>query len=123
MRGCSPPANSVGAREIKNHSITPVKFNPSVIGGSVRHWVSIDARGRVQAASGPVRVQLPGLASYLFRWHDSTRRSCTAVTAIANDTRPGFATASDDGPGFVTVTTFNAQGQFERLGLSVAVIC
>ena len=38
------PANSVGARQIKNHSITPIKLNPSDIGASVRFWAVINDR-------------------------------------------------------------------------------
>ena len=47
----SLPAGSVGARQIKNHSITPVKFNQSMIGGSVRYWARISAGGKIVASS------------------------------------------------------------------------
>jgi hypothetical protein len=46
----SLPAGSVGARQIKNHAITPVKFDRSAIGGSVRYWARISASGRVVAS-------------------------------------------------------------------------
>ena len=51
----SIPRNSVGAAQIRNHSITPVKFNPSAIGGSVRAWAIISANGQVFASSGKPR--------------------------------------------------------------------
>ena len=41
------PAGSVGARQIRNHSITPIKFDQSAIGGAVRYWAKISATGRV----------------------------------------------------------------------------
>jgi hypothetical protein len=49
----SLPAGSVGARQIQNHSITPEKFNQSMIGGSVRYWARISADGKVVASSQP----------------------------------------------------------------------
>ena len=49
----SLPAGSVGSRQIKNHSITPAKFNRSAIGGSVRYWARISANGKVIASSQP----------------------------------------------------------------------
>ena len=49
----SLPAGSVGARQIQNHSITPEKFNQSMIGGSVRYWARISADGKIVASSQP----------------------------------------------------------------------
>jgi hypothetical protein len=49
----SLPAGSVGARQIRNNSITPAKFNRSMIGGSVRYWARISASGQVIASSQP----------------------------------------------------------------------
>ena len=48
----SIPRNSVGAAQIRNRSITPVKLNPSAIGGSVRAWAIIRANATVLASSG-----------------------------------------------------------------------
>ena len=42
----SIPRNSVGAAQIRNRSITPAKFNPKSIGGSVRAW-AIPARHKM----------------------------------------------------------------------------
>ena len=36
------PRNSVGSAQLRNHSITPVKFNPKSIGGSVRAWAIVE---------------------------------------------------------------------------------
>ena len=47
------PANSVGTKQIKNHSITPIKLDPSKTGAVVRFWAIVDASGsgeRVLAA-------------------------------------------------------------------------
>ena len=47
----SVPANSVGTRQLRNHSITPVKLNPGAIGGSVRHWAEVNASGGIVTSS------------------------------------------------------------------------
>ena len=47
----SLPAGSVGARQIRNHSIGPVKLDPRAIGGFVRHWARVDATGTIVASS------------------------------------------------------------------------
>ena len=36
------PANSVGTKQIKNHSITPIKLDPSKTGAVVRFWAVVD---------------------------------------------------------------------------------
>ncbi len=52
----SLPAGSVGARQIQNHSITPEKFNQSMIGGSVRYWARISADGKIVASQPKARI-------------------------------------------------------------------
>ena len=36
------PANSVGTKQIKNHSITPIKLDPSKTGAVVRFWATLN---------------------------------------------------------------------------------
>ena len=43
-------AGSVGTRQLKNHSVTPVKLQKGSIAGYVRDWAKIDAIGRVTAS-------------------------------------------------------------------------
>src|ERR1700722_15945300 len=52
----SLPAGSVGSRQIKNNSITPAKFNRSMIGGSVRYWARISADGKIIASQPKARI-------------------------------------------------------------------
>ncbi len=51
------PAGSVGNRELKNHSITPIKFDPTKIGASVRYWAVVGAGGHV-LASRPIGARV-----------------------------------------------------------------
>jgi hypothetical protein len=57
------PANSVGARQIRNGSIQPVKLDHSLIAASIRAWVNIQAGSNsagASAASSRVQVSLVG---------------------------------------------------------------
>ena len=50
------PAGSVGDRQLRNHSITPIKFDPGSIGGYVRFWARVSAGGRLIASSPRAKV-------------------------------------------------------------------
>ena len=52
----SLPAGSVGTRQSQNRSITPVKFNRSMIGGSVRYWARISADGKIIASHPKAQI-------------------------------------------------------------------
>ena len=43
-------AGSVGTRQLKNHSVTPVKLQKGSIAGYVRDWAQIDENGHVTAS-------------------------------------------------------------------------
>ncbi len=47
----SVPNNSVGAAQIRNHSITPVKFNSKSIAASISAWVILQWKGSHIAAT------------------------------------------------------------------------
>ena len=50
------PNGSVGARQIKNHVIAPVKLDPRLIAATVRSWVIVQWQGGrlvAQASSSP----------------------------------------------------------------------
>src|ERR1700760_2761419 len=65
----SIPRNSVGAAQIRNRSITPAKFTPRSIGGSVRAWAIVRANGSVLASSGkPVSFTTAIPGSYVLQW-------------------------------------------------------
>lgn len=44
------PTGSVGNRQLKNHSISPIKFERSSIAGYVRDWAEIDQNGQLVAS-------------------------------------------------------------------------
>src|SRR5437588_8584129 len=88
-----PPA-SVGARQIKNHSITPKKFDPSLIPASVRAWVNVQWRGTklvAKASSSRVKVSAVSDGDGITWPHRHFRRNCMpSVTPQVNFTSPAL---------------------------------
>lgn len=80
----SIPRNSVGAKQIRNRSITPVKFNPRSIGGSVRAWAIVRADGSVIASAGKPRVTAPATVpgAYTIQWGVSLPKVCATVANV-----------------------------------------
>ncbi len=48
----SVPAGAVGARQLRDNSITPEKFNHRQINGAVRAWAIVGASGHLIAGGG-----------------------------------------------------------------------
>jgi hypothetical protein len=122
------PAGSVGARQLKNHAITPVKLDSTVIGGSVRHWAKVDAQGRVISASGNARAARGGNQIEV-NWGDKFSARCVALAATRGhgDARVGVVEAFIESQGVhptvVIITGSNAVGQPAAQPFYVAVIC
>jgi len=127
----SLPPNSVGARQIRNHSIAPVKFDPSAIGGSVRHWAQVNGGGTIASSSS--RAKDTGVApdgDYVITWSDTFPAGCVPVVTVLGTTAllspaNGFANARITGshPTRVWVSTYDAQGASTPEPFSLAVIC
>jgi hypothetical protein len=138
---------SVGAAQIRNHVITPVKFDGRVINGSVRAWAVVGANGRLLGGGGgPHSTQSVTRADYDLSWGVNFHRACATVATIDASRSPatehvsvpgnpslavpaGYAVASSftGGSGrrnnVTTVLTFNQQGQLTPLAFDLAVIC
>ena len=127
------PARSVGNTQLRNRSITPGKFSPQYINGTVRAWAVIAPNGTVLSSAGKPTVLVesgtPGL--YVIKWKKvvtPTQRGCFAMAGI-ND-QSGQAGSAQAGLGVrskklwaVDVNTYGAQGQQMPLYFYVAVIC
>jgi hypothetical protein len=145
----SIPRNSVGAAQIRNRSITPVKLNPNSIGGSVRAWAIIRANATVMASSRtPVVFEsaVPGL--YVIRWAVRLPRTCATVANV-DERSPNHVpiqlpngVSSTAAIGYVsnvdtetasgadhqkvsqtTLNTFNQAGQPTPMAFDISVIC
>jgi hypothetical protein len=121
------PAGSVGTRQLKNHSISPIKLDRNSIGGYVRYWARVSADGKLIASRPRAQVLVwykpPSLvAGGQLRWRDPVPASCFSMATV--ERFPGAAYASA-----VTVTGSRTFGTRVRIGLSspnavnVAVVC
>jgi hypothetical protein len=123
----SIPANSVGTRQLKNHSVTPIKLDPSKIGASVRAWAVIQGGTKVIAARPRARVVGwdPTFAAGTVSWGSSVTKSCFPLASAGGDSvevsllpagRTGFA---------AHYQAFTSQGQYDPGApqIVVAVFC
>src|SRR5436309_1413639 len=123
----SLPANSVGARQIRNHSITPVKLNPGKIGASVRAWAVIQDGTKVVAARPRARIVAwdPTFASGVISWGSAITRACFPVTSGGADFVQAALAGGSNRSTVVRFGVFNNSGQPEPNGplAVVAVLC
>ena len=124
---------SYAAVAISNHSITPVKLNPSYIGGYAR---GVGKRQRQRAgrccqlgvyAFSPDSGVAPG--HYIVDWHPRPTSPCAAIGSVdlSNGLIPGYViaeTAASPGRGEQsTVQTYNPQGQPAALPYDLELLC
>jgi hypothetical protein len=125
------PAGSVGAKQIKNYSITPNKLDPSKLAGSVRAWALVSASGRVLAGEGRPRVIVgtgtDSTGRYFVTWKVASLARCAPIAGITNgvdgSATPGFAIAQVDGAARVFVAVYNALSQPAQSSFYVATLC
>jgi hypothetical protein len=124
----SLPAGSVGARQLKNHSITPVKFDPRFINGSVRAWARVAANGHLIAGRGKPKVTAGHGSStgrYLVHWNVSSLAHCVPIAGIdGSSVQNGFVQPVLEAPlKRVLAEVQNTQSQSAALPFYVAIIC
>jgi hypothetical protein len=127
----SIPRNSVGAAQLKNHSITPAKLSPSAIGGYVRAWAIVNANGTIvrssEKATSSVQNGDPG--GYSIYWSSRFPADCPTVASVNNlNEGTGYATrvvtgANPREPSYTGVSTFNMAGEPTPLAFNVVVVC
>ena len=118
----SLPAGSVGARQLRNHSITPVKLDRRFTAAFVRDWAVIDGNGHV-LASHP-RARTFGFGSTGMgdvTWGQRPRPGCFGLATV-NDVSPGFAQVFGN-PGQLAVQTYGLSGRLAPATVAVAVLC
>jgi hypothetical protein len=125
------PANSVGNRQIRNGSVTPVKMDRALTAGAIRVWAEVSANGAVIAGEGhpKVQVQRGAIGHYTITWKTSSLRRCVAAGGVpmaGNNLSSGFvaaATGFSVAPKIADVAVYNTQGQPAALTFWVAVLC
>jgi hypothetical protein len=118
------PAGSVGARELKNRSITAAKLNPASIAGSVAAWARVNANGQLFASRGEPKLQSNPFAPpgyYTFNWKAGPFAKCAVVATVTQGSL-GYATATGVGHQ-ISVTTYGTDGRPAALPFSLAAIC
>ncbi len=77
------PANSVGNRALKNHSVSAIKLDRSSIAGYVRDWARIDSNGRVTASRPKARLigwtETGPAPGGLIQWSRPVPAACIAI--------------------------------------------
>lgn len=122
------PRGSVGSAQLKNHSITPVKFAPSAIGGVIRHWAVVTAAARVLDSSSAAHAQRGG-NTITVDWKDRFSGRCIPLVTIRGngDVAVGSVEATvlhgGSSPSRVAVTGSTATGMPAAQPFYVAVIC
>lgn len=131
----SLPKNSVGARQIRKHSITPSKFNPKFTAGTVRGWAEV-GDGRIFEGGGRPQLHPQGqpLGRFELSWRTAINSRCGALATVGlrgfgpgAPSEAGYATAvvvaQNPRRARVDVSTYNAQGVMTPLPFQVAVLC
>jgi hypothetical protein len=106
------PAGSVGTRQLKNHSVTPIKLDKGKIAGYVRAWAVIQGGNQVVASRPKARVlgwdSNSGVGD--ISWGNAISRSCVPLTTGGGQ----FVQASilpSTGGAVVHFGTFTSSGQ------------
>jgi hypothetical protein len=121
------PAGSVGAKQLKNHSITQVKLDPQSIGAVVRYWAVVDPRGRVIASRPKAKNLNRGASGAILTWGRRIPSGCFSLATVDGISPPeglqvGFASTSISGDE-LAVNTFAPGGAPDAKRVNVAVLC
>lgn len=125
------PPHSVGALQLRNHSVGAPKLDPRTIGGSIRHWAQVGAQGNVVSSSSRAHdTGIPRDGDYLINWSDTFSNRCIPVATVIGtggvlSPPAGFANARIVGthPTRVWVSTYTAQGVSHPAPVSIAIVC
>jgi len=122
------PAGSVGARQLRNHAITPIKFDRSAIGGFVRYWARIDSAGKVIGSRPRAKVvawyssPTGPYSGGIIRWGKPIGTGCFSLATIESFPQVHYASAvTVPGNGGVSTQVRIATSAIEPV--DVAVIC
>jgi len=123
----SLPAGSVGARQLRDHSIGPVKLDRRFTGAVVRYWAVVDGSGHVLASSRPRPRTLGfgfGGGQIFFARPQPRGTRCFALGESADHAVPASGvnlTLSQNTD--VEVLTHNGAGMPAPAEVTVAVLC
>jgi hypothetical protein len=128
------PAGSVGARQLRNGSVMPVKLDRRYMGGYVRAWAHVGADAHLVNSSPGVKVAANGVAPgfSIIDWDQRPDSSCEVIASVSlpagvsAPSSPGYAVTNLGRVGrekASIVQTFNGQGQPSALPYNAVLIC
>src|SRR5947209_213213 len=121
------PANSVGTKQIRNHSITPIKLDPKRIGASVRAWAVIQNGTKVIASRPKARVVSwdPTFAAGVVSWGPAVSKSCFPLASGGADFVQVSLIARPRRTAAAHFQAYTNQGQFDHAppAITLAVFC
>jgi len=121
------PANSVGTRQLKNHSITPIKFDRRTVGAYVRAWAVIRGGNQVIAARPRASVVSwdPSFAAGVVSWGSAVSSSCFALASSGRDFVQAAILPGANRSSVVHYQVFNTAGQYDPSAAEtvIAVVC
>jgi hypothetical protein len=104
------PNGAVGERQIKNHVIDPVKWDPTYVTAFFRRWAHVDATGHLITASSFAQSAVLGqTGSYDVTWGDAFSGRCQPFVTVQGGVPvpavSGGSGGSGSGTGSTTTTT------------------
>jgi hypothetical protein len=123
----SLPAGSVGTSQLRNGSVTPIKFNSGKIGAYVRAWAVIQSGNRVIASRPRARVTSwdPTFAAGVVSWGSAISRSCFPLTSGSGEFVQAAILPGASHSSVVRYGIFSNTGQPKANGplTFIAVVC
>jgi len=121
------PAGSVGTRQLRNHSVTPIKLDPGEIGAYVRAWAVIQGGTQVVASRPRARVLSwdPSFGAGVVSWGTAISRTCFPLTSGANEFVQVGVLPGAHGVSTVHYGVFSSDGQPDSNPVLtyIAVLC
>jgi hypothetical protein len=122
------PAGSVGNRQLKNHSVSPIKLDRGSIAGYMRGYAQINSQGQLVASRPGARLitwQTTGpFPGGQIQWSQPIPASCFALaTTTTQDGAVSYASAQAGGIGgngkALTIVLLSAPAR----AVNVAIMC
>jgi hypothetical protein len=76
------PPGAVGERQIKNHVIDPVKWDPNYVSGFVRRWATVNASGSIMSTSPGGQSTATSTGNVVVTWGDAFAGWCAPVATV-----------------------------------------
>lgn len=123
----SLPAGSVGTRQLKNHSVTPIKFDKGKIAGYVRAWAVI--QGGTQVISSRPRATVvnwdPSFGAGVVSWGSAISPACFPLASGGRDSIQAAILSGSGGRAEVHYQAYDNTGRYDAnpAVVSIVVVC